>query len=674
MIIVYGERGCEGIPNELKSVLRCKESLLQELEFCSFMNGETTDEAFNTALLPNGMTYAKYYDRSLNQTFTELQIKVNNMAKLYGFDVCQNCLDKMKMLMCANAFPMSGLRKCVATYMLGSMSSTCPDFCGCPEDGLCSLYKNGTSCGYKFAKTPKAIACYTKKFADTTAVTKECFAHFTPIEYCIDTMSSCGCIADKSKVVDFCGRYFTSYGKRELPPTWPTSTCKSSYNWCSTTSSSLGDSIAGLFGLSTKINLKESFQTQLVCPNPNMCLGVPTPLPIPSLKTPLGQPPNASALVTSLLCIGSNDASCQRGCINNRALAYDPFARIDDKSCQEDILSWLNWIRKNFSWLLAVIIVAVVAIICCIVTCITILLICLLCCIKRRRKKGSVKSVGFEVEHQDSTSQHCTLEKQVSYITINNYYNGKGTVRNEDSDSEDECLKETVAVIDVGTKVSLDPVAEVAMYKQSLDSAMQATSMAQNLVAKLGDSLADAVQIEVTHNRSASPDLLVEETGHTTLSRTLLDTQQHSSNDQYDSGPDVKVTVTFKLETDNNNENILVSSDSDNHNKSDSEVITIEDLEEVSDKSSNEQNVNNESCDNNNNIEKTNEEKELDQKEQVLNRVRSGRKGFWEEEYLHAIHKRRKKMNESDDEGSDSDSDSDTFDDGVIDHFNTSNV
>jgi hypothetical protein len=113
---------------------------------------------------------------------------------------------------------------------------------------------------------------------------------------------------------------------------------------------------------------------QLVCPNPNLCIGDPAPLTTPSIiglnnLEKITSLSSAESLLNnytySMACQGENAnyTQCTRGCTNSQALSYNPQARIDNNSCRNDPLVILTWIDNNLSWIIALFVIVVCSII-----------------------------------------------------------------------------------------------------------------------------------------------------------------------------------------------------------------------------------------------------------------------------------------------------------------------
>jgi hypothetical protein len=414
--VVYGtdEPGCTGLAAKYPDVIGCKVSTLQGLNFCSFMNGMKTDEGFNTqTTLTNGQPYAEYFDKFLENAFSDLKNRISNIQAKRGGSVCQPCLDKLKVLMCANTFPAPGLRSCLVNNVLSeliTLDEKCgTKICGCPEDGLCAIRKNGDLCKVNIPTSFKSIMCLVNKLPNVPDTVKKCNKYFTPVDQCIETMSSCGCV-DKTQVKSMCSIFFSPDGIQKVD--LPAGDCTSSSAWCgslskrrvisyskpSTSSNSIlgasllqglksiGHTTEGIVSLLTN---QPSTQTgtvnqQLVCPHEDLCIGNPSPPITPTVNGAIDLATgktNSQSFAQSLVCEGTN--SCPKGCTNVNALAFNSNAKLADDSCKNDPLVWLTWGKRSLPWIIAVSVIVVIIILCAIIGLIT---ACCCCCCRFFRK------------------------------------------------------------------------------------------------------------------------------------------------------------------------------------------------------------------------------------------------------------------------------------------------
>ncbi len=418
------QSGCYGLAQSHQDILYCKPTTLSGLTFCSEMNGKITDEGFNTKKLIVTVdetsvptSYAEMMDRLLEQIFSDLRNYMVEVQAKRGGQVCDSCISKLKALMCANSFPASGLHSCITNNVMGKLKQIdkkCgTSLCGCPQFGLCSIDNNGNFCTLNDPPTDwRKLLCLFTKLPDIPVEVKKCNRYFTPLNQCIETMASCGCI-DDDRVKSMCSKIFLPNGLLEIA--LPEGDCTSTSNWCQTTSSSTystdstssqsDDSIYSRIlqhiepymdqrrkHLTSFLQLLDdttpqtnpTIKEQLVCPNEELCIAIPAPLITPSLvglskltaSTTQYDTSAIQRISQNMACSGSDDPDCPRGCTRNEALAYDPSMRIDDGSCDKDPLVLMSWGKRNLPWMitvfvlvvtfiLLVIIVGVISCVCC---------------------------------------------------------------------------------------------------------------------------------------------------------------------------------------------------------------------------------------------------------------------------------------------------------------------
>jgi hypothetical protein len=195
---VSHNEGCYGYADNYKELLGCEKSQLTGLKFCTMMNGQSTDEAYNTKHVQiegkDMGTYAQYYDQKIAEGFKQASEYLN---KAYVKDnagiVCDTCMEKLKAMVCANAFPASGFRSCLANNVLKTLNDLdkkCHGLCKCSSDGLCIFSKNGDKCGLNTPKSMKQWWCLTRKSPDIGKMVNSCNHYFTPLKDCIDTLNN----------------------------------------------------------------------------------------------------------------------------------------------------------------------------------------------------------------------------------------------------------------------------------------------------------------------------------------------------------------------------------------------------------------------------------------------------------------------------------------------------
>jgi hypothetical protein len=360
-------QGCYGIAVQYSKTLGCETTTLSGLKFCSFMNNQTTDAAFNTYKLNvTGIEipYAQFYDQLLEDTFKSFVKYLTRKQAAVNGTVCESCVDKLKMLMCANSFPASGLRSCFANQVMSKFADIekiCPEFCGCPEDGLCMINRKGEFCGLHFPKRPRAWLCLLRNIPDVVQTLKSCNYHFTPVSACIDTLSTCGCL-DPSNVETLCNLFFVPDGQRTVNFTTE-ETCSSSKGWCKNNNNSKARAL--IRGDVTAAETKEERNIrvkQLVCPNDQICIANPTPLSAPTLMNPMSVVPRqVNEILATMVCGTSEYEECFEGCTNYEAYAFDPKAKIDDnKQKRQDPLLWMTWTRRNVTWIVILLIILLI--------------------------------------------------------------------------------------------------------------------------------------------------------------------------------------------------------------------------------------------------------------------------------------------------------------------------
>jgi hypothetical protein len=60
-----------------------------------------------------GKTWPQYIDSVLEGAWADITDYISSSASSNGFAVCDNCLENIKELMCAGAFPLSGYYNCI---------------------------------------------------------------------------------------------------------------------------------------------------------------------------------------------------------------------------------------------------------------------------------------------------------------------------------------------------------------------------------------------------------------------------------------------------------------------------------------------------------------------------------------------------------------------------------
>jgi hypothetical protein len=386
----------------------CSESTLVGLEFCDFMNGEKTDSGFSSDIIQhNGVTTnitaSRYYDEYLKEMFNQMRNILQASQEQYGSDICEPCMEKLKKLMCATTFPLNGYRSCLlkeTVEQLKIIEKAIPGSCGCPEDGLCSISKNGTFCGLNMPTSGIAGGFHFVKTApEPQKIISKCSVYLPSISYCQDTLSSCGCIT-KSQASGLCNKYFSESGERTIP-SWTTSTCSNTPGWC-TNDVSPRRLFEGIKSSKTNtLSQSEKEDTGIVtgllaCPNSAVCISSPIPIWMPSFAHPSFIPKfQPEILANSMVSQGPKDGNIVKGCINPNAYKYDPTARVNNGSCKKDPIIVLLWIKKNMPWLIVILVVLITipVLILLTATIITWSLICVHCIRKIKKKRAAAKTL-----------------------------------------------------------------------------------------------------------------------------------------------------------------------------------------------------------------------------------------------------------------------------------------
>jgi hypothetical protein len=363
--------GCFGVTIGHEKKIGCEPEFLRDLKFCSFMNGQQTDHAYSSMIVDSKTkeTYAEKYDKALEQAFKKINGTFASAMKELKGSVCNTCYQRLKTLMCMNAFPASGYRSCIVNAMVKKYTQDkdpkkeiCPGLCPLVNDGLCAIDKSGK---YQQLKqpgiNPKTLECITRKMSGITELYRPCNVYLSPMKRCLSTMSSCGCVA-KEDVKRMCSVFYNNIGLRDVK-VWPKGNCADDKQWCAKKKDT--SKVNGLIKTPSVVG-------KLVCPNQRLCIGNVTPIPYPS-PLALFSNVNTERISGSLACgIKEDDlGACQTGCTNPDAFKYDPFARIRDRSCDayKDGHIWVVYWQDNVAFIIFVLIVLLGMIASCICGC-----------------------------------------------------------------------------------------------------------------------------------------------------------------------------------------------------------------------------------------------------------------------------------------------------------------
>jgi len=138
--------------------------------------------------------------------------RIDAVAQLYDFDVCDDCVTALKHSICSSFTPSCGFLECVATYsqQLGSCQTTCSTECSDPSSGSCYV-------------------CATKCAADI--IYGNCKSFMMSNTMCKDLLNICGCNTNPTDVAAVCA-YFANDGYTVPYPAGLS--CEGTKNWCQT--------------------------------------------------------------------------------------------------------------------------------------------------------------------------------------------------------------------------------------------------------------------------------------------------------------------------------------------------------------------------------------------------------------------------------------------------------
>ncbi|KAL9642167.1 hypothetical protein ABK040_007171 [Willaertia magna] len=421
LLAVYTKADCTGIIANKNNVMNCETTVLSGLQFCSFMNGKKTDKAFNSKIISSNETYADYVDFFLEESFEKMR---GYLAK-EGMPVCGECLERLKILYCANAFPAEGYVSCLSNSLLkylGEIGNRCSGFCCAKDSGLCLIDSNGKSCTINLDYSNVGLlACMAPSLGNLFSKLKECNKHFIRKALCTDAMATCGCSVD-SKFNDVCDRFFSDNGVAiDSGLNYPKGQCSSTPGWCSSGScptttmstksldglqstENIFTYIEGIFG-----NRKQSTRQIVIGTNPELkaCtskvwIGAPVPFLFPTLKSVSFEPPAMAQLESYSKRLACSNNTCVYACTNPKSFEFNPAAEADAGKCNVDPFAGLVYVSENIWWIATLAAIAVLLVLCCLVS---VMIFCIYRCCCRQRVKMLKQQRRKKLEKGDRVSR-----------------------------------------------------------------------------------------------------------------------------------------------------------------------------------------------------------------------------------------------------------------------------
>jgi len=292
-------------------------STITNLTFCSIMNGQPIDASFVFINPITLQSYPAYIDNVLATiVWPEVTAYIEEVANKNGFIVCQSCLDNLKALLCAGAFPAAGYYSCIIAQIFNIIQQDCNYICRCNSNYCCDIGpETDIECqqaanmnpAYNPGNTNEAEveACANSlEKADYFTLFQQCNGYLINRAACEEMVGTCACISPDALIAEDACAFYSADG---FSLNMPGGDCSSSKGWCavakrSTTGSSSGFQINSQLSLNAPSPVAASVYGGSVggaSPNYNANFGNAGIVP----QTPAPSPPSGAVSVVSSVAL-----------------------------------------------------------------------------------------------------------------------------------------------------------------------------------------------------------------------------------------------------------------------------------------------------------------------------------------------------------------------------------